>query len=295
MENLAIVVTATLLSSVCALLGNFLLLRRMALLGDVVSHAVLPGIVLGYLWSGVYELPVVLLGAMFSAAVALLIVQLLQHRFGWHSDTALAAVLSSFFATGVLLLSAFGGNIDLDVECVLYGEIAYVPLDVTTLPGLGIPVSRAVLISLGLLVVVAAVIAIAYKELVLTAFDPEFAATAGISPQVWQTVLLILTAVVTVVGFELVGAILIVALLVVPAATARLVTARLPAMLGVSVLLGIGGAVGGYAMASVLQGAIAGWMAIAAGVQFLVVFAWRRVRQRFWVTAVPSDAARSIR
>jgi manganese/zinc/iron transport system permease protein len=283
-----IVLTAVLLAAICGLLGSFLLLRRMALVGDVVSHAVVPGIVVAYLWSGMRELAVMFLGAVLSAGMAVGLVQVLRHRFGWHSDTALAAVLSSFFACGVLLLSAFGKGVDLDVECVLYGEIAYVPLDMVALGGMELP--WAVVVGSVLLGCVLAVVLLAYKELVVSAFDPEFAATIGIWPALWQTVLLVLTAVVSVVGFELVGAILTVALLIVPAATARLVTVRIPAMVVLSVLFGSSAAVAGCGVAMLLQGAIAGWIAVVGGVQFAVVLCWSRFRGRRVSQQAPSAA-----
>jgi manganese/zinc/iron transport system permease protein len=275
-----ILVTAVLLAAVSAVLGSFLLMRRMALVGDTLSHAVVPGIVAAYLWSGVRDYPVMLLGAGFSAAIALVTVQLLQRRFGWHSDTALAAVLSSFFALGVLLLSAFAGNVDLDVECVLYGEIAYVPLDLWAIAGGRLVLPRAVLLAAGLLLAVALVVVVAYKELLLTTFDPEFAATVGIAPGVWQGVLVGMTTLVTIVGFELVGAVLIVSLLVVPAAAARLVARRFPAMLWGAVGLGCSSALAGFGMAQLSGGAIAGWMSTVAAAEFALLFLWRRWRSQ---------------
>lgn len=281
--NWAIVLTAVVLAVVCALLGSFLLLRRMVLLGDVISHAVVPGIVLAYLWSGVRELPIMLLGAGGSAIAALLLVQLLQHRFGWSSDAALAAVLSSFFAVGVLSLSSVAAQVDLDVECVLYGELAYVPLDTVLLFGGGVAAPRALLTALGLLVVVVIVLVLGYRRLVLSLFDPECAAVLGIVPRRWQGVLLGLTAVVTVVGFELVGAILIVALLIVPAAAARLLRVSLPVMIGAAALFGAVSAVVGYGLSGAIGGAISGWIALAAGAELGLVLAWHQLR-RAWVS-----------
>ncbi|MEN3026343.1 MAG: metal ABC transporter permease [Chlorobiota bacterium] len=279
MELLWIPVTASLLAVASSLLGSFLLLRRMALLGDAVSHAVLPGIVLAYLWSGVRELPVMLLGAGVSALVAVFLLQVLQHRFGWHADAALAAVLASFFAVGILLLSAFGGKVDLDVECVLYGELAYVPLDMVTVGPLMVP--RAALWALLLVGIAAVVLLVAWKELVVSTFDPEFAEVSGMTPKLWQAVLLGMTAMAAVVGFVLVGAILVVALLTVPAATARLLTARLLRMVGIAVLVSISSTVAGYVAASNLGGAVAGWMVLAATLQFIAAVVWSWLRRCF--------------
>ncbi len=271
-----IVATALLLAVVCSWVGSLLLLRRMVLLGDVLSHAVLPGIVVAFLWSGVRELPVMFAGALVSALLAMAALYGLQRWFGWPSETALAAVLSSFFAVGLLLLSFFGDTVDLDVECVLYGEIAYVPLQMV--PFLGIMLPQALLVSAGVLLGVALLGMVAYKELVASAFDPAFAATIGLAPNLWQVVLLGVTAVVTVVGFELVGVILIVALLVLPAATARVFRIRLPGMFLVAMLCGMGSAVGGYGLATIVQGSIAGWMALVAGMQYVLAVGWKRLR-----------------
>lgn len=288
--NLEILGTAVVLAAVCALLGSFLLLRRMALLGDVISHAVVPGIVLAYLWSGLRDFPVLLLGAGGSAVAALVLVQLLQHRFGWSSDASLAAVLSSFFAVGVLLLSGAASQVDLDVECVLYGELAYAPLERVVLFGGSLVAPRALVTSAVLLVLVALVLGLGYRRLLLSLFDPECAAVMGIVPARWQRVLLGLTAAVTVVGFELVGAILIVALLVVPAAAARLLRVTFPVMIGAAVLFAIASAVMGYGMSAAVGGAISGWIALAAGMVFGGVLLWQRLRQ-WWSSEHPPAAS----
>lgn len=275
-----IIGTAFLLAVVCSWVGSLLLLRRMVLLGDVISHAVLPGIVVAFLWSGVRDLPLMLAGALGSALLAVATLHVLQHWFGWQSETGLAAVLSGFFAVGLLLLSLFGGSVDLDLECVLYGEIAYVPLQMVPLAGGGVVLPRALLVAAAVLLVVALVGVVAYKELVVSAFDPAFAATVGLAPRLWQAVLLSMTATVTVVGFELVGVILIVALLVLPAATARLLSTRLSQMFLIAMLCGMSSAVGGYVLATVMHGAIAGWMALTAGTQYALALGWKRLRAR---------------
>jgi len=176
----------------------------------------------------------------------------------------------------------------LDMECVLYGDIAYVPLDMVSLAGGWLVFPRAVVLAAVVLLLVGLFGILAYRELVVSIFDPEFAAAIGTAPGVWQSLLLGLTAVVAVVGFELVGVILLVALLVLPAATARLITARLPMMVLGAIVSGIGSAIGGYFLALAFQGAIAGWIALAGGMQFVVVFAWNWLRQRLKLS--PSSA-----
>ena len=269
--------TAVTLALACALLGSFLALRRTLLLGDALSHAVLPGVVLAFLWSGSRELLPMLLGAGAAALVATLLLELLQWRFRVHPDAALGAVLATFFAAGILLLSRFAGQVDLDAECVLYGELAYVPLELVSVMGVEAP--RGLWTSTVLLAGVGLFVWLAYKELALVSFDPTFAASIGRSPRRWSLALMGLTAAVTVVALELVGAILVVALLVGPAAGARLLTRRLPQMLLVSALLALGSVGAGYGLAWAFDGALAGWIAVVAGGHVGVLVLLRRLRK----------------
>lgn len=265
-----IILTGTLVATCGGLLGAFLLLRKMSMVGDAISHAVLPGIVIAYLLSGSREVLPMLVGAAAFGVFATVVIEALYRKARLQSDAAIGITFTGLFALGIVLISLFAGQVDLDLDCVLFGEIAYVPIDVWITSG-GVNMGpRAVWVTGGLLVLILALIGIGYKGLLLTTFNPEHAASIGISVAFWHYLLMSAVSVTTVVSFESVGAILVVAFLIVPPATAYLLTNKLKPMLALTVLFGFGAAIGGYFLASWIDGSIAGAMSVVAGVFFTI-------------------------
>jgi manganese/zinc/iron transport system permease protein len=251
-----------------ALLGTFLLLRRMSMVGDAISHAVLPGIVLAYLVSGSRDAYIMLLGAAALGVFTTVAIEWLHRSGKLPTDASIGLSFTSLFAIGVILLSAYAGSVDLDQDCVLYGEIAYVPLDLLFTPSGQSLGPRALWQLVPVLGLILGCILLFYKELKITTFDPGFAQTLGIPTARYHYLLMILTSLSTVAAFEAVGAILVVAFLVGPAATALLLTRRLGPMLAVACLAALISAGGGYGLAYSLGGSIAGAMAVATGLLF---------------------------
>lgn len=266
-----IILAGSLVAISCGLLGCYLILRKMAMVGDAISHAVLPGIVIAYLLSGTRESAVMLVGAIALGLFSTFVIEFLHRTAKLQTDAAIGVTFTWLFAAGVIMLSLYAGQIDLDQECVLYGEIAYVPLDMLNLPG-GWLIPRVTLILLAVLAVILLFIGLGYKELLITTFDPQFAAAAGLGVLAWHYLLMGMVSMVTVASFEAVGAILVVAFLVVPPATAYLLTHNFRTMLWLTVLLGIISAVTGYYLAAWLNGSIAGAMASMCGFFFLLAF-----------------------
>lgn len=263
-----IVLTGALAAGSCALVGCFLVLRRMAMLGDAISHAVLPGIALAFLLSQSREPLPMLLGAAALGMATAVITEWLHRRGRLQQDAAIGVTFTWLFAIGVILVSLYAGQIDIDQECVLYGEIAYVPWD-TWITGAGRDLGpRAVWILGGAFLLNAGWIALAWKELKLCAFDPELAASLGIPVGFFHYALMAATSITTVTAFESVGAILVVAMIVGPAAVAYLWTDRLSAMIGIAVGVGVLSSALGYALARALDGSIAGAMAVVIGALF---------------------------
>jgi manganese/zinc/iron transport system permease protein len=277
MEAIWIILTGTLVAVSCGLLGAFLILRKMAMVGDAISHSVLPGIVLAYLVAESRAMAPMLIGAAALGVLTTVIIEWLYRSARLQSDASIGITFTWLFALGIILISAFAGQVDLDQDCVLYGEIAYVPLDLWFLAdgrSLG-PV--AVWMSGGVLLLILLMIGLGYKGLQLTTFDPEFAAALGISTSFWHYLLMSAVSLTTVVSFESVGAILVVAFLIVPPATAYLLTDRLPVMLGLTVLFGLLSAAGGYYLAVWLNGSIAGAMAVVAGLLLALALGWKQI------------------
>ncbi len=276
MDAFWIILVGTLTAVCGGLLGAFLLLRNMSMIGDAISHAVLPGIVIAYLLSGSREALPMLLGAAAVGVLTTVIIEALYRKARLQSDAAIGITFTGMFALGILLISAFAGQIDLDQDCVLFGEIAYVPIDVWVTSG-GLNMGpRAVWILGGLLLLILLLLTVGYKGLLITTFNAEYAAALGISVTFWHYLLMSAVSVTTVVSFEVVGAILVVAFLIVPPATAYLLTQSIRPMLVLTTLLGFGASLGGYYLAVAINGSIAGAMSVVAGVFFLVALGWRR-------------------
>ncbi len=272
METVWVIIIASLVAINCSLIGSYLVLRKLAMMGDAIAHSVLPGIVIAFLLAGSRTSLVVLIGAGSVGIVATLLMEFLHGQVRLQPDAAIGVNFTWLFALGIILISLFSKKIDLDPDCILYGEIAYAPLDTWVGPG-GIDLGpRAVYILAVLLLANLSFILISYKELSITTFDPAFSTSIGMNTTLWHYLLMGATSFTTVAAFEVVGAILVVALLVVPPATAYLLTQRLHNMLGIASLVGILTALGGYYLAVWVNGSIAGAMATTAGFFFLVTF-----------------------
>ncbi|MES2630132.1 MAG: metal ABC transporter permease, partial [Bacteroidota bacterium] len=235
MSHLLIIITGMLTAVCCSLLGTFLILRRMAMLGDAISHAVLPGLVIAFLLSGTRSSFPMLIGASVVGLLTTVIIEFLSSKSRLQADASIGITFTFLFAVGIILVSSLSGQIDLDQDCVLYGEIAYVPLDNLTLFGTVLGPRGIWVTGLNLLIVFG-FISIGYKGLQITTFNRDFATAIGINVAAWQYSLMGAVSLTTVLNFELVGAILVVAFLIVPPATAYLVSTELKKMLMWSVV-----------------------------------------------------------
>lgn len=271
--QLTIILTGVLVAASCALIGSLLVLRKLSLVGDAISHTVVLGIVLAALLTGeVASLPT-FLGATLVGLLTVLLIELLARSGLVKEDASIGIVFPALFALGVLLLSRYAGNVHLDVEHVLYGEIAYTPFDKLIVAGWDLG-PRALWV-LGSIAILDLVFVLAfYKELKLASFDPGLAAALGVSPVLLHYLLMAVVSLTTVGAFDAVGAVLVVAFLIVPPSTAYLLTDRLSTMLVISVAVGALSAVLGYGLARALDASIAGSMATSAGVLFTLALAF---------------------
>ncbi len=269
-DSLVILLTGAFAAVACSLLGAFLLLRGMSLVGDAVSHAVLPGIVVAFLLThSVSALPVVLGAAAVGLLTVFLIETLVKTR-RVKADASIAIVFPALFALGVLLIARFLDQKDLDLDCVLFGEITFAGLDTVRL--FGAEVSQPMLVLGGAMAVNLAFVIALYKELKLATFDAALASALGISPVLIHYLLMGAVSVTTVASFEAIGAVLVVAFLIVPAAAAHLLTDRLWLMLVLSAAIGVASAAAGYFAAMALDVSVSGMMSAAMGCLF--VAAW---------------------
>ena len=269
--TVVILIVASLVAASCALVGSFLVLRKMALLGDAISHAVLPGIAIAFLFAGRRSALPMLLGAAALGLVTVFLVELFQRTRRLKEDASIGVVFPALFSIGVILIARYASAVDLDLDCVLYGEIAYAPWDLWLVGGASMG-PKALWVNGATLLANLLLVGILYKELKVSTFDPELAAAMGFAPVLVHYLLMSAVSMTVVGAFESVGAILVVAMLVVPPAAAYLLTDRLGVLLPLAVALGVVSAIGGYYLAHAWDASIAGAMATVAGAIFTVAF-----------------------
>jgi manganese/zinc/iron transport system permease protein len=270
--TLAIALTAIFTAISCAVLGAFLVLRKMTMVGDAISHAVLPGIAIAYLLSQSRASLPMFLGAALVGVFATVIIEILSKKWKVQSDASIGMTFTTLFAFGVVLITYWSDKVDLDQECVLYGEIAFVPFNTWTLAGRSMgPIA---LWSSGILLLLVLIYTFAgYKGLLMSSFNEDYAAVLGIGVGAWNLSLMSMVSMATVISFESVGAILVVALLVAPAATAYLISQKLKPMILLAALFGLSGSLLGYMMSARFDTSIAGGVATMLGVQFALILA----------------------
>ena len=272
--DLPALVAAILACGSCGLLGSFLLLRRDSLLGDALSHAVLPGIIAGFALTGARAGLPMLLGALAAALLAVFLIGLVRRVARLESGAATGAVFTSFFALGLMLIEATGArSVDLDLDCVLFGQLeSLVWLEAQGFGSLLDPAALAALprqlfLLAAVAVVLAGLVALLWRPLHLLCFDPDYAAAIGLPARGLELALNLMVAAAAVAAFEAVGSILVVAMLVCPAAAIRLLTDSYRAQVLGGAALGAALGALGYALAGPLPASFGQNFALnAAGV-----------------------------
>lgn len=262
---------ASIVAIACALPGVFLVLRRMAMMSDAISHTVLLGIVIAFFITKSLNSPLLLVGAALMGLITVSLVELLNRSRLVREDAAIGLVFPAIFSIAVLLISRFAGDVHLDTDAVLLGELAFAPFNRLRLFGLDVG-PEALYTTGGILLVNLLFIVILYKELKLATFDPALAAALGFAPAVIHYALMALVSLTAVGSFDAVGSVLVVAFMIAPPAAAYMLTDRLSRMLIYSALIGVFSAVNGYWLAHWLDASIAGSMATMTGVSFLAAY-----------------------
>lgn len=262
---------ASLVAIACAIPGTFLVLRKMALITDAISHSILPGIVIGFFITHDLSSPLLIILAAISGVLTVVLVEFIQKTGLVKEDTAIGLVFPALFSIGIILISKNANDVHLDVDAVLLGELAFAPFDRLVLGDVDLGpkslwiIGSILLITLGLLIAF-------FKELKISTFDAGLAASLGLSPVVMHYGLMTVSSITTVGAFDAVGAILVIALMIAPAATAYLLTNDLKKMLLLAVVFGVSSAIIGYWVANFLDASISGSMTTVLGVLFLFVY-----------------------
>ncbi|HSL91940.1 MAG TPA: metal ABC transporter permease [Candidatus Limnocylindrales bacterium] len=269
--QLEILLIAAVTAVACALVGVFLVLRRMAMMSDAISHAILFGIVLAFFVTKDLASPFLAAAAALTGILTVSLVELVNRTGRVREDAAIGLVFPALFSMGVILIARHAGSVHLDVDSVLLGELAFAPFNRFEALGYDLGPKGLYLMS-GILALDVLFIRIFYKELKLATFDPGLAAVLGFTPGILHYALMALVSVTAVGAFDAAGSILVVALMIAPPATAYLLVDRLSRMLALSALFGVASAVSGYWIAHVLDASIAGSMASMSGLLFGLTF-----------------------
>lgn len=266
---------AVVTSLACALPGVFVVLRRSSMLVDGISHAVLPGIVVGYFLTRDLDSPLLILGAALAGLVVVLGSEALARTGLLAGDSPQGLVFPALFSAGMIMVSANFANIHLDTHAVLVGDLNLAAIDQLTVDGVLLGPSY-LYVMLFVLAVNIVFLATLYPMLSVTTFDPRLAATLGLRPGLLNAAFMFLVSVTVTAAFHAVGAVLVIALVVVPPATAFLLTRRLGTMVALTVVIAVGGAVAGFRIAYLLNAATSAGMAVFYGLCFAAVLAGTR-------------------
>ncbi|MCB0476715.1 MAG: metal ABC transporter permease [Crocinitomicaceae bacterium] len=265
------IITASTVACTSAILGSFLVLRKKAMVGDAISHSVLPGIVLAYMVSQSRASWVMLIGAAIFGVLTNVLIEFLNKKAKMTADASIGITFTWLFAIGVILLAYFtAGGIDLDQECVLFGEISMINLDKIVVDENLYLGPTAFWFIFPVFILVLLFTTIGFKGLKITSFNEDYAASLGIKNGFWNYSLMALVSLSTVMSFESVGAILVVGLLVIPPASAYLLTKKLKVMIFLGCLFGIMSSVIGFYIAKHYNLSISGCIVCVAGLIFLV-------------------------
>jgi manganese/zinc/iron transport system permease protein len=262
---------AAIVAIACAIPGVFLILRKMALISDAISHSILPGIVIGFFITEDLNSPLLILLAAVTGVITVLLVEAIQKTGLVKEDTAIGLVFPALFSIGVIMIAKNANDVHLDVDAVLLGELAFAPFDRLFLFGADLG-PKSIWVMGVILLVTLGLLFLFFKELKISTFDAGLSSALGISPVIMHYGLMSVSSVTVVGAFDAVGAILVVALMIAPAATSYLLTSDLKKMLVLSICFGVFSAIGGYWLANILDASISGSMTTVLGVVFLITY-----------------------
>lgn len=279
MQDFWIILVVSFLALSASLLGCFLMLRKMGMLTDAIAHSILPGIVIAYLLAGRKDNFLILAVASLFGVVTTALVTWIEKRIPNRVDAATGISFTFLFAVGVILVTLFAEQADLDTECVLFGEMLYIPFDTILIGKAEIP--RALPLALGLFLLVVFFIARAYRAMSLISFDETFALSIGLSVSFWHYALITLVSMLTVASFEVVGSVLVIALFIFPPAIAFLLTKKIKTMIILSLIISVLSVFLGYYLSVWQGGSSAASIIIVQGIIFMIAFLYKELVKDF--------------
>lgn len=266
-----ITLVAIVVAVACALPGVFLVLRGTTMVSDAITHTVLLGIVLAFFVTQDLNSPLLMIGATLVGVATVWAIEALQLTKLLSNDAAIGIVFPLFFSVAIILITRYAGNIHLDEDAVLMGELAFSPFRRFIFLGMDLG-PRALWTMLAILFINSIFILLFYKELKITTFDAAFAAALGFSPVLIHYGLMTIVSLTAVGAYDSVGSILVVGFMVGPPLAAYLLTNKLHVMIGLTVLMALVNSVMGVQLAFLIDTTIAGMIAVVTGATTLIVF-----------------------
>lgn len=270
-NEIEIQIIAMLVASSCALPGVFLLVRKMAMMTDAISHSILLGIVAVFFIVKDIGSPLLIIGAAGSGVLTVLLVEVLNRKKYVSNDASIGLVFPLLFSLGIIFLAVFADKIHLDIHVALLGELAFAPFDRIYIHGKDIG-PKSMYVMGAILLINILFITVFYKELKLSSFDKNLAAAFRFFPNALNIALMTVVSITCVGAFDSVGSILVIALMIVPPCCAYLLTKTLSKMMVLSVLFGVFSSLAGFWAAKLLNANIAGSMAVVSGIVFGIIF-----------------------
>ena len=256
----SILVVGLLVAANGGLVGCMLMLRRLSMISDAVVHSVLPGLVVAYLLAGERSSWVMIAGSLVASGLALLAIEWVRKGLQMKVDAAIGVVFTTMFASGIVLISLFASQVEIDADCVLFGQLAFVPLDLWILDsGLNLgPIAvweNAISLS-----VIASFMVAGRRVLTASAFDPDFHQITGQHHTLWRIGLMLATSLFAVTAFHAVGAVMVMAFFIIPSATAYLLAKTMKGLVLLSLAFAFLGVFLGSWLAMTFDTSISGSM-----------------------------------
>jgi manganese/zinc/iron transport system permease protein len=253
----------------CAIPGTYLVLRRMSMMSDAISHSVLPGIIIAFLIVLDRSSPFIILGAALSGLLMVYLTELISRSKLVKTDASIGLVFPGLFSIGVILISMQMSSVHFHEHSVLVGDITLSALNNLVIDGVDYgPKSLYILgsvIMINLLFII-----IFFKELNITTFDPQISAVLGFKNLTLHYLFMTIVSITAVASFDAAGSILVIALFIVPAATAHLFTRTVISMIVWAIIFAIISSISGFYLSIYFDAAVSGGIAVMCGVVFLL-------------------------
>lgn len=269
--GIEIQIIAIIVAVACSLPGVFLVLRKMSMMSDAITHTILLGIVVAFFLTESLTSPLLIVGAAIMGVITVFLTEVLNSTKLVSEDSAIGVVFPLLFSIAIIIISKYAGAVHLDTDSVLLGELAYAPFDRLEL--FGRDLGPKSIYSMGTILILNLIFIVGFfKELKIVTFDPALATILGFAPPLIHYSLMTLVSVTAVGAFESVGSILVIAFMIGPPVTAYLLTDDLKTMIFLSAGVGAINGILGYQFANYFDVSIAGSMAVMTGIVFFLVF-----------------------